>query len=88
MVDLRGAGPFDELQWVGKTLRIGSAARIAITEVDQRCVMINLDPATGESIPEVLKCVVQKHGQSAGIYATVLAPGEVRAGDAILLDEA
>jgi MOSC domain-containing protein YiiM len=30
--------------------------------------------------PEILKCVVQKHGQSAGIYATVLTPGEVRAG--------
>jgi hypothetical protein len=30
--------------------------------------------------PEILKCVVQKHGQSAGIYPTVLTPGEVRAG--------
>jgi uncharacterized protein len=86
LVDLTDAGPFDELQWVGKTLRIGSAARIAITEVDQRCVMITLDPSTGESSPEILKCVVQKHGQSAGIYATVLTPGEVRVGDPILLE--
>ena len=86
LVDLKDASPFDELQWVGKTLRIGSAARIAITEVDRRCVMITLDPVTGESSPEILKCVVQKHGQSAGIYATVLAPGEVRAGDPILLE--
>jgi hypothetical protein len=86
LVDLKDAGPFDELQWVGKTLRIGSAARIAITEVDRRCVMITLDPATGGSSPEILKCVVQKHGQSAGIYATVLSPGEVRAGDPILLE--
>src|ERR1700722_13269351 len=38
LVDLTDAGPFDELEWVGKTLRIGSEARIAITEVDQRCV--------------------------------------------------
>jgi uncharacterized protein YcbX len=86
LVDLKDARAFDELQWVGKTLRIGSAARIAVTEVDQRCVMITLDPATGESSPEILKCVVQKHGQSAGIYATVLTPGEVRAGDPILLE--
>ena len=86
LVDLKDAGPFDELQWVGKTLRIGSAARIAVTEVDQRCVMITLDPATGESSPEILKCVVQKHGKSAGIYATVLTPGEVRAGDPIFLE--
>lgn len=86
LLDLEGGGPFDELQWVGKTLRIGSAARIAITEVDRRCVMITLDPATGESSPQILKCVVQKHGQSAGIYATVLTSGEVRAGDTILLE--
>jgi uncharacterized protein YcbX len=86
LIDLKGGGPFDELQWVGKTLRIGNAARIAITEVDQRCVMITLDPATGQSSPEILKCVVQNHGKSAGIYATVLTPGEVRVGDAILLE--
>jgi uncharacterized protein YcbX len=86
LVDLNDGGPFDELQWVGKILRIGSAARIAVTQVDQRCMMITLDPATGASSPEILKCVVQKHGQSAGIYATVLTPGEVRAGDPILLE--
>jgi uncharacterized protein YcbX len=86
LVDLTEAEAFEELKWVGRTLRIGSAARIAITQVDQRCVMITLDPATGELSPGILKCVVQKHGQSAGIYATVLTPGEVRAGDPIFLD--
>jgi MOSC domain-containing protein len=86
LVDLEDAGPFDELHWVGKTLRIGSAARIAVTEVDRRCVMITLDPATGEPSPEILKCVAQNHGQNAGIYATVLTPGEVRDGDTILLE--
>jgi uncharacterized protein YcbX len=86
LVDLNDGGPFEELRWVGKTLRIGSSARIAITEVDQRCVMITLEPATGGSSPEILKCVVQKHGRSAGIYATVLTPGEVRAGDSISLE--
>ena len=86
LVDLKDDRPFDELQWVGKTFRIGNSARIAVTQVDQRCMMITLDPATGESSPEILKCVVQKHGQSAGIYATVLTAGEVRAGDPVLLE--
>jgi hypothetical protein len=86
LVDLKDARPFDELQWVGKILRIGSTARIAVTEVDQRCVMITLDPGTGEPSPEILKCVVQKHGQSAGIYATVLTPGEVQAGDPMFVE--
>jgi uncharacterized protein len=83
LVDLTEAEAFDELKWVGRILRIGSTARIAITQVDKRCVMISLDPATGESSPDILKCVVQRHGQCAGIYATVLAAGEVRTGDPI-----
>ena len=48
--------------------------------------MITLDPVNGQSSPEILKCVVQKHGKSAGIYATVLTPGEVRVGDPIALE--
>jgi len=86
LIDLMGAGAFDELQWVGKILRVGSEARIAVIKADQRCMMITLDPATGESSPEILKSLVQKHGQCAGIYATVLTPGEVRAGDPIFLE--
>jgi hypothetical protein len=86
LIDLEGGAAFDELQWVGRTLRIGDSARIAITEVDQRCMMITLDPATLEPSPSILKCVVQKHGQSAGIYATVLTAGEVRVGDAVALE--
>lgn len=83
LVDLEGGEPFDELKWVGSMLRIGETASIAITQVDQRCVMITLDPETGERSPSILKCVAQKHGNRAGIYATVLSPGEVRVGDAI-----
>jgi uncharacterized protein len=86
LMDLHGAEPFDELQWVGKILRIGRSARIAVIKADQRCTMISLDPATGESSPEILKCVVQNHGQCAGIYAAVLTAGEVRAGDPILIE--
>jgi uncharacterized protein YcbX len=87
LVDLHGEGPFGELEWVGKILRVGDSARIAVTQVDKRCMMINLDPATGESSPEILKCVVQNHGQCAGVYAQVLTIGEVRAGDSIFLEE-
>ncbi len=86
VVDVADGEAFDELKWVGKTLRLGDKARIAVTEVDERCVMITLDPATGESTPSVLKCVVQQHNKCAGVYATVLTPGEVRAGDPIKLE--
>jgi hypothetical protein len=86
-VNLDSGAAFQELKWVGRILRLGDKARVAVTEVDERCVMITLDPATGESTPEVLKCVVQQHNKCAGVYATVLTPGEVRTGDAIILEE-
>lgn len=86
LIDLESRQPFDELDWVGRTVRVGAAARIAITEVDFRCVMITLDPATGQSSPSVLKSVVQEHGQRAGVYGSVLTAGEIRDGDTVALE--
>ena len=40
VVDLEGGGAFDVLKWVGRVLRLGGKARIGVTEVDERCVMI------------------------------------------------
>ncbi|MGH9453465.1 MAG: MOSC N-terminal beta barrel domain-containing protein, partial [Terriglobia bacterium] len=37
LIDLNGGEAFDELNWVGRILRVGDQARIAITEVDLRC---------------------------------------------------
>ena len=87
LVNLEHGEAFEELKWVGRILRLGDKARIAIIKVDERCVIITLDPATAESSPRILKCVVQRHNQCAGVYATVLTPGEVRAGDAIHLED-
>lgn len=86
LVDLEGGQAFDELKWVGRILRLGNAARIAITEADQRCMMITLDPASGKASPGILRCVAQQHAQCAGVYATVLTPGEVRVGDTLVLE--
>jgi uncharacterized protein len=86
LVDLKDGQPFDELNWVGRILRVGNVARIAITEADQRCMMINLDPANGKASPGILRCVVQQHAKCAGVYATVLTPGEVRVGDTVVLE--
>ena len=86
LIDLEGGEAFDELNWVGRILRVGDAARIAITEADQRCMMITLDPASAKPSPAVLRCVAQQHKQCAGVYATVLTPGEVRIGDTVSLE--
>jgi hypothetical protein len=86
LIDLHEGGAFEELSWVGRILRVGDAARIAIIKVDQRCVIITLDPESGESSPSILRCVAQQHGQCAGVYGTVITPGEVRAGDPVWLE--
>ncbi len=86
VLDLEGGEAFDELNWVGRILRVGNAARIAITQVDRRCMMITLDPASTKPSPAVLRSVAQRHKQCAGVYATPLSPGEVRVGDVVSLE--
>jgi MOSC domain-containing protein len=87
LVDLEGGDAFYELNWVGRIVRVGEAARIAITEVDQRCMMITLDPASAKPSPAVLRCVAQQHKQCAGVYAAVLTPpAEVRMGNTVSLE--
>ncbi len=86
LVDLQDGGAFEELSWVGRILRVGDAARIAIIKADQRCVIVTLDPESSESSPSILRCVVQNHDNCAGVYGTVLTPGEVRVGDLIWLE--
>lgn len=86
-LNLSDAGGFAEDEYVGRSVRIGSKAVIAIMERDPRCVMITLDPETGESQPEILRHVAQGHSGMAGVYGAVLVEGMVHKGDAVeLLD--
>jgi uncharacterized protein YcbX len=86
-LDLKAASGFAENAWIGRSLRIGSKVVIAILERDPRCVMITLDPDTGESRPEFLRQVAKAHSGMAGVYAAVLVEGLVHKGDAVeLLD--
>ena len=86
LVDLHEGLAFEELNWVGRVLRVGDVARVAIIKVDRRCVIITLDPESGEPSPSVLRCVAQQHDNCAGVYGTVLTPGEVRPGDPVWLE--
>ncbi|MFD0986766.1 MOSC domain-containing protein [Methyloligella solikamskensis] len=80
--DLSGA-PFSEIDLVGKKLKLGDKAVIAILEQDPRCKMITLDPETGEERPEILRHLTRTQGRFAGLYAAVLVEGTVKQGDAI-----
>jgi len=81
-----GDEPFAEDDWVGRVLRLGEEARVAVTEPDDRCVMITIDPHTAETNPAVLRAVAQGHGNKAGVYGVVLTPGVVRGGEPVCLE--
>jgi MOSC domain-containing protein YiiM len=59
-----------------------------VTEQDQRCLMITLDPETGEATPAVLKAAGQLNGAYAGVYASVLSAGRVTVGDSLVIESA
>ncbi len=81
--NLSSESGFTEDVLVGRVLRIGSRAKIMVLERDPRCKMISLDPDTGEHNPEILRRVVQAHGNFAGVYCAVLVEGLVKKGDMI-----
>jgi hypothetical protein len=86
-VDLTSAKGFAENELVGRSVRIGSKVIITVLERDSRCVIITLDPATGEQTPALLKKVAQAHDGMAGVYGAVLVEGMLHKGDSVeLLD--
>lgn len=80
-----GGEGFGEDGFVGRSLRVGSKAVVAIIERDPRCKMISLDPDTGEHDPQILRKVAQSHDNFAGVYCAVLVEGMVRKGDSVEL---
>jgi uncharacterized protein YcbX len=84
-VDLKSAEGFAENELVGRSVRIGPKAVIAILERDSRCVIITLDPDTGEQTPVILKKVAQAHDGMAGVYGAVLVEGMLHKGDPVEL---
>jgi uncharacterized protein len=84
-LELKSSEGFAEDQFVGKTLRIGSKVVVSVLARDARCMMITLDPDTGEKSPAVLKAVAQAHEGMAGVYSAVLTEGMIRKGDPVEL---
>jgi uncharacterized protein YcbX len=83
--DLGTAAGFAEDGFVGRRLRLGAKAVIAIIERDPRCKMITIDPDTAAANPEVLRRVARGHDGKAGVYGAVLVEGMVLQGDEIAL---
>lgn len=87
---LRSA-PFQEDEWLGGVLSFGEGDEgpaITVTMRDVRCAMVNFDPDSATTAPEMLKAVVRANQNNAGIYGTVIRTGGLAVGQNILLDTA
>ena len=88
VVRLLRSVPFQEDEWLGGVLSFGEgddAPAITVTMRDVRCSMVNLDPDSARSTPEVLKAVVRANQNNAGIYGAVTRIGRLAVGQTILL---
>jgi len=75
-------GPFAEEALLGRSLQVGEA-RLRLSLRDVRCMVVNFDPDSAERDPQVLRAVARHRETCLGVYATVEAPGAVRAGDPV-----
>jgi uncharacterized protein len=88
VVRLLRPGSFSEDGWVGGELSFGEgddAPAISVTMRDERCAMVNIDPDSAGIATEVMKAVVRKNQNNAGIYGAVIAIGRLAVGQTIFL---
>jgi uncharacterized protein len=80
-----GTAPFVEDDWLGRTAVIGEEARIEFVRSSERCVMVNEAQAELPRSSLVLRAIAAAHDNRLDALATVLRPGEVAVGDALVL---
>lgn len=66
LVEAVDDAPFAEDSWVGCVLCLGSA-RVRVDKRDSRCLVITIDPETGEKHPAVLRAVAQERDGFLGV---------------------
>jgi uncharacterized protein YcbX len=86
-IETERSEPFNEDALVGKTVRLGETVRVAITERDKRCAMVTLAPHGSTPVTPVLAAIANLNETYAGVYGSVLTPGEVREGDPVTVED-
>ena len=90
VVRLVRPNPFEENNWVGGILSFGEPGegpRVSVTMRDARCSMVNFDPDSALSAPQVLKSIVRVNQNDAGVYGTVIRTGRLAIGQTVRLQE-
>ena len=83
--------PFQEDEWLGGVLCFGEADEapsVTVTMRDERCSMVNFDPDSATSAPEVIKAIVRVNQNNAGVYGAVTRIGRLAVGQRVFLQAA
>lgn len=67
----------------GMTLGAGTAVLRVVDKI-RRCVTPTYDVRTGEADPRILRALAEHRANTLGVYCTVLRPGTLARGDAIV----
>jgi uncharacterized protein YcbX len=83
---LEGWPAWHEAGLLGKTLAIGDA-RLKVVKRITRCAATNVDPNTAARDLEIPEALMRRFGHNeCGIYAEVIADGEIAVGDEIAVE--
>ena len=80
---LDGLAPWEELDWVGREVAIGSIHFRCVMRT-RRCAAVDVDPKTGARDTNLPKALMTMYGHpDCGVYLEVLDGGEIRIGDTV-----
>ena len=61
---------------------------LRIDKRDGRCVVITIDPVTGERNPDILRAAAAERQGCLGVYGSTVEPGRVTVNDSVLMEPA
>jgi uncharacterized protein len=86
LVELDGADPHQEDEWLGRHVGVGEAV-IRVADHDARCVITTRNPESGRVDFPTLKVLATYRGTRGkldfGMYASVVSPGRIAVGDPV-----
>lgn len=83
-----GLAPWQEFDWVGRTVRVGDAVLKAQSRIG-RCAATSVDLATGQRDVDLPAALFEHYGHThCGLYLSVERGGRVALGDRVSIDPA
>ena len=85
VVRLQRPAAFEEDEWVGGALSFGESdgPRVNVLLRDERCAMVNYHPDSGVCTAEMLKSIVRRNQNCAGVYCVVTRAGTLATGQTV-----